>query len=121
VFSTQANSTLFFGLWYDTAAIDETFTALSTGESTGSTYARIGIANSSANFTNASGGQKKLKTAFNFTESAGSDWGTIGKLVILDSSSTTTGNVLTWTTFAAQTISAGNTVTVTTDLTFSAS
>ena len=118
-------SSLYLGLYESTVAVDDTFTALSSGECAGASYSRVAVANSSNTWTNAAAGSKSLKAGQAQTvtnaSGAGSDWGTISQVVVFDSSSTTTGNMITWTTFAAQVISAGNTVTITTDLTFSAS
>ena len=70
------------------------------------------MTNSSANWTNStSGGSKTNKTTITFTTSAGSDWGTIQSFAILDTNSTTTGNVLYWGDLtSSQAISSGNVV-----------
>lgn len=105
-------STWVLALYASTTTITDAFTASSTGECVGSTYARIKVANSSANFTNSTdGGSKTNKTAFTFTTSAGADWGTVAAMAFLDTTSTGAGGTMwAYSTFAAQTISAGNTV-----------
>jgi hypothetical protein len=108
-----APSTWVLGLIESTAGItNETWLNTDTGECAGSTYARIKVANSSANFTNSTaGGTKTNKTVFTFTASAGSDWGVVNRVFGMDTTSTSAGGTVVWySTFAPQTISAGNTV-----------
>lgn len=106
---SAAPSTVFVALYAST--INDGWTATSTGECAGSTYARVGVANSSANWTNASAGAKENKTTIEFTTSAGSDWGTVKAFALLTSSSTTAGEVLYWGDLtSSQTISSGNVV-----------
>lgn len=107
--STGANATLYVALWNST--INDTWTSTSTGECAGSTYARVAVTNSSANWTNSTAGSKQNKTVIQFTTSAGSDWGTVQAFSIMDGNSTTTGNILYWGDLTVnQTISSGNTV-----------
>ncbi len=110
VLSTQTNSTVYVALWA-TTTIDDTFDATSTGECAGSTYARVAVTNSSANWTNASGGSKQNATEVSFTTAAGADWGTVKSFAILDTTSTSAGNILYWANLTSeQTISSGNVV-----------
>lgn len=111
-----------FCLWNSTgASVGETMTGATTGECAGSTYDRINLANSSANWANSTAADpatKQLKTAVTMTTSAGSDWGTVGYIVLCTSSGSG-GQVLVWSTIdgGTVTINSGDTVTVTTDLT----
>lgn len=108
--STAAvGSTVWVALWNST--INDTWTTTSTGECAGSTYARINVVNSSANWTNSTAGSKQNKTAVTFTTAAGADWGTIQSFSISDSSSTSAGNIYYWGDLTVnQTIASGNTV-----------
>ena len=112
--STGANANVYIALWNST--MNDTFTAASTGECAGSTYfPRTLVANSSANWTNSTGGSKHNKTTITVTTSAGADWGTINSVAIIDTTSTAAGNILWWADLAVpQVISAGNTVQFTT-------
>ena len=108
-FTSTAPATVYVALWAST--LNDSFDATSTGECAGSTYARVAVTNSSDNWTNASGGAKENKTVIQFTTSAGSDWGTVVAFAILDSNSTTTGNILYWGDLDSnQAISSGNVV-----------
>ena len=111
-FTAAAPSTVFVAL-YNTA-INDAADATSNNEVTksGTNYARKAVANSSANWTNSSGGGSKTnKTTITFTTSVTGTWGTVVAFAILDTSSTATGNILYWGDLAAnQTISVGNTV-----------
>ena len=101
-------STVYVRLYNST--INDAATA-ATDRCAGSTYADVNVANSSANWTNAASGSKQNKTEIVFTNSAGSDWGTIKSFAILDTNSTTTGNVLYWGDLtSSQSISSGNVV-----------
>jgi hypothetical protein len=70
------------------------------------------VTNSSANWTNStSGGSKTNKTVLQFTASAGAGWGTIKTFAILDTTSTSAGNMLYWGDLAVNTpIGTGNIV-----------
>ena len=97
------------------STVNDTWTTTSTGECAGSTYARVAVTNSSANWTNSTAGSKQNKTEVSFTTAAGADWGTIQSFAICDSNSTSAGNVyyrgdLT----SSQVISSGNVVKFTT-------
>lgn len=108
-----APSTWVLALIESTAGItNETWANTDTGECAGSTYARIKVSNSSATFTNSTaGGTKTNKTTITFTTSAGSDWGTVNRVFFMTTTSTSVaGTVVAYSTFPAQTISAGNTV-----------
>lgn len=82
----------------------------------GANYADQSLTNSSNTWRNStSGGTKTNKTTITFTTSASTGWGTIQAFAILDTNSTTTGNVLYWGDLTVdQTISAGNVVRFTT-------
>lgn len=110
VLSTGLLATVYVGLWNST--INDTFTTTSTGECAGSTYARIAVTNSSANWTNSTLGSKQNKTVVSFTTSAGSDWGTIQAMAIMNSNTTVAGgNIMYWADLtASQVINSGNTV-----------
>lgn len=110
-FTSTAPSTVYVALW-ESSNIDDTYTTTSTGECAGSTYARVAVTNSSANWTNStSGGSKTNKTEIQFTASAGSDWGTVRAFAICNSNSTATGQILYWADLTSnQTISSGNVV-----------
>jgi hypothetical protein len=107
--STGANATVYIALWNST--INDTWQPTDTGECAGSTYARVAVTNSSANWTNSTAGSKQNKTAVTFTTNAGSDWGTIQAFSVVTSNTTTTGNTLYWGDLTVnQTIASGNTV-----------
>lgn len=108
-FTSTAPATVYVRLYNST--INDTATA-ATDRCAGSTYADVAVTNSSANWTNStSGGSKTNKTTVQFTTAAGSDWGTVKSFAILDTNSTTTGNVLYWGDLtASQAISSGNVV-----------
>ena len=99
----------------DTAVSGDALTGADTGECPGSTYARVAIANTSANWANCTGGVKLLKVACTMTTAAGADWGTIG-YICLGTSGTTGGQILVWSsiTGGAKVINSGDTVIVTT-------
>ena len=100
--------TVYIALYNTT--VNDTVTAL-TDECAGSTYARIAVTNSSANWTNSTAGSKQNKTVITFTTAAGADWGTIQSFAILDAASTSAGNAYYWGDLtASQAISSGNTV-----------
>lgn len=76
-------------------------------------YADVSVTNSSASWTNSSGGGSKTnKVTITFTTSASTGWGLIKSMALLTSNSTTaTDNVLYWADLTVnQTVSAGNTV-----------
>ena len=101
-------ATVYIALYNTT--VNDTITAL-TDECVGTTYARVSVANTSANWTNSTGGSKQNKTEVSFTANAGSDWGTVKSFAVLDSNSTTAGNAYYWGDLTAeQTIASGNTV-----------
>ena len=102
-------NTVYVALWNST--INDTWTSTSTGECAGSTYARVAITNSSANWTNSTGGSKQNKTVIQFTTAAGSDWGEVKSFSVMDGNSTTTGNIYYWGDLTVnQTIVTGNIV-----------
>ena len=119
--STGHFTNLYIGLFESTAVatVDDTWTALSTGECAGSTYSRKEVTNSSDTWCNATGGTKELKAAITFTTSAGSDWGAVGGFGIFDTANTSAGNMLCWSTLTggAKTINSGDTISITTALT----
>lgn len=108
-FTSTAPSTVYVRLYNST--VNDTVDA-ATDRCAGSTYADVAVTNSSANWTNSSGGGSKTnKTVVQFTTAAGTDWGTIKSFAILDTNSTTTGNALYWADLTAQqVISSGNIV-----------
>lgn len=102
-------NTVYVALWNST--INDTWTSTSTGECAGSTYARVAITNSSANWTNSTGGSKQNKTVIQFTTAAGSDWGEVKAFSVMDGNSTATGNIYYWGDLTVnQTIVTGNIV-----------
>lgn len=102
-------STVYVALWNST--INDTWTSTSTGECAGSTYARVSVANTSANWTNSTAGSKQNKTVIEFTTAAGSDWGTVKAFAICTEDSTSSGSILYWGDLTVnQTIASGNTV-----------
>ena len=108
-FTSTAPATVYVALYNST--INDTADATSNAECSGSTYARVAVTNSSANWTNATSGSKTNKTTITFTTSAGSDWGTVVAFAILDTNSTSSGNVLYWGDLdSSQAISSGNVV-----------
>lgn len=108
-FTSTAPATVYVRL-YNSTVSDAADAA--TDRCAGSTYADVAVTNSSANWTNSTaGGSKTNKTVISFTTAAGTDWGTIQSFAILDTNSTTTGNVLYWGDLtASQAISSGNVV-----------
>lgn len=107
--STGAVAATVYIALYNTT-VNDTVTAL-TDECAGSTYARVAVTNSSANWTNSTAGSKQNKTVVEFTTAAGSDWGTVKSFAILDAASTSAGNAYYWGDLTAnQTIATGNTV-----------
>ena len=117
--STGNFANLYIGLYAGVMA--DSMTALTTGECAGSTYARKIFTNSTATWCNTTLGTgiKQLKTAIVVTTAAGSDWGTITGFAILDTTSTSAGNALCYSTLTggSKVINAGDSVTITTDLT----
>lgn len=113
-FTSTAPATVYIGLWNST--LNDAATAATDGEiptaSTAINYARVAVTNSSNNWTNSTaGGSKTNKTTITFTTSASTGWGTVVAFAILDSNSTSTGNILFWGDLASsQAIAAGNTV-----------
>jgi len=102
-------ATVYVALFNST--INDTWTPLSTGECAGSTYAREAVTNSSASWTNSTAGSKQNAVAVTFTTAAGADWGTIQSFAIIDSDSTSAGNIYYWGDLtASQVIASGNTV-----------
>jgi len=99
----------------DSAVAGDALTGADTGECPGSTYARVAIANTSANWALSTGGVKLLKVAATMTTAAGADWGTIGYICI-GTSGTTGGQIIVWSsiTGGAKVINAGDTVIVST-------
>lgn len=107
--STGLNPTVYVSLWNST--INDAWTSTSTGECAGSTYARVAVTNSSANWTNSTAGSKQNKTVIEFTTAAGSDWGTVQSFAVGDTTSTSAGNIIYWGDLTVgQTIASGNTV-----------
>ena len=107
--STGAVAATVYVALYNTT-VNDTVTSL-TDECAGSTYARVAVTNSSANWTNSTAGSKQNKTVVEFTTAAGRDWGTVKAFAIHDSNSTAAGNVYYWGDLTAnQTIATGNTV-----------
>lgn len=101
-------ATVYVALYNST--VNDTVTSL-TDECAGSTYAREAVTNSSASWTNSTGGSKQNKVVVEFTTAAGSDWGTVQSFAIHDGNSTSAGNVYYWGDLTAnQTIASGNTV-----------
>lgn len=65
--------------------------------SSAANYADVQITNSSDSWTNSTdGGSKTNKVTIEFTTAASTGWGTVNAFAILDTNSTTTGNVLYW-------------------------
>lgn len=108
-FTSTAPATVYVRLYNST--VNDASDAL-TDRCSGSTYADVAVTNSSNNWTNSTaGGSKTNKTTIQFTTAAGADWGTIKSFAILDTNSTTAGNVLYWGDLtASQAISSGNVV-----------
>ena len=117
-FSSTAPPTLYPRLIQSTATFNgETWGTGDTGECTGSTYQdriqnKASLTNSSTNWTNdTNGGGKTLKNTWTITTAAGSDWGTVSRVVIASSYSTgTAGVTLFYSTFSPAVIASGNTV-----------
>lgn len=108
-FTSTAPATVFVALYNST--INDAADATSNAECSGSTYARVSVTNSSNNWTNATSGSKVNKTTIEFTTAAGSDWGTVVAFAILDTNSTTAGNILYWGDLTVpQAIASGNVV-----------
>lgn len=109
-FTSTAPATVYVALLNTTA--NDAWAPTDTGECAGSTYARASVTNSSASWTNSSGGGSKTnKVTITFTTAAGSDWGTIQSFAIVDSNSTSTGNTLYWGDLtSSQAIASGNIV-----------
>lgn len=109
-----APGTVYIGLWAST--MNDTFTATSTGECAGANYARVAVTNTtSANWTKATAGVVTNKAVISFTTAASTGWGTINCFAVLDTTSTSSGNILFWGDLTVpQAISAGNVVRFTT-------
>jgi len=71
-------------------------TPLDASECPGTNYARLAVTNSSANWTNSTGGSKQNKTVFTFHAAASSDWGPLRSFMLSDTSSTGSGNAWYW-------------------------
>jgi hypothetical protein len=82
----------------------------------GANYADQTLTNSSATWRNSTGGGTKTnKVTITFTTAASTGWGTINAFAILDSNSTSAGNVLYWGDLTTpQVVAAGNVVRFTT-------
>ena len=107
--STGQHASVYVSLWNTT--LNDAGTPSDTGECAGSTYARIAVTNSSANWTNSTAGSKQNKTAVSFTTSAGADWGVIKAFAIESTASTSAANRLYFGDLDSdQTINSGNTV-----------
>ena len=101
-------TTVYVSLYNTT--INDTVDAL-TDECSGSTYARVAVANTSANWTNSTAGSKQNKTVIQFTTAAGSDWGVVKAFAILTTNTTTVGEAIYYGDLTVnQTISSGNVV-----------
>ena len=88
----SAPGTIYVGLW--TAALSDPSTGSTGGEvATGTAYARMGLAQGTAQWTASSGGTVKNTAAITFP-TATADWGTITHVGLLDAA--TTGNLLYW-------------------------
>ena len=80
-------------------------------EPTGNGYARKSVANSSANFNNASNGVVTNKADISFAESTGAGWGTVTHYVVYDAASA--GNLLEYGELSvSRTVEAGTTLTI---------
>lgn len=116
--ATTVPATLYPRLIESTATFDgETWVGTDTGECLGSTYQdrvqnKAAITNSTATWTNSTaGGAKTNKAAIIVTTAAGSDWGTVSRVVFNSSYSTSVAGVaLFYSTFPAAVIASGNTV-----------
>lgn len=116
-YTSTAPPTLYPRLIQSTATFNgETWNGSDTGECAGSTYQNrvqnAAITNSSTMWTNDTGGGGKTnKVAITITTAAGSDWGTVSRVVFTSSYSTgTTGVSLFYSTFSPAVIASGNTV-----------
>lgn len=85
-------ATVYFAL--STAAFDPSATGSAMSEATGTAYARQAQTNNTTNFPNATGSNPAVKSTGTTVDwgTAGSSWGTIQSVYILDASSA--GNVL---------------------------
>ena len=116
--ATTIPATLYPRLIESTATFDgEVWVGTDTGECAGSTYQdrvqnKASFANSTATFTNSTaGGSKTTKAAIVITTAAGSDWGTVSRVVFNSSYSTSVAGVsLFYSTFTPAVIASGNTV-----------
>ena len=116
--ATTVPATLYPRLIESTATFDgETWGPGDTGECPGSTYQdrvqnKAAITNSTATFTlSTAGGSKTNKAAIVITTAAGTDWGTVSRVVFCSSYSTGTAGVnLFFSTFNPAVIASGNTV-----------
>lgn len=86
--SYSVPSTYYFGLSTTTINIDGT----GSSEPSSGSYARIGLANNTSNWANASSASKANLTAVTFVESTAS-WGTITYVLMADSITTGGGNI----------------------------
>ena len=113
-FTSTASANVFVRLYNST--VNDAVTG-ATDRCAGANYADVSVTNSSASWTNSSGGGSKTnKVAVTFTTSASTGWGTIQAFAILTSNSTTaTDNVIYWGDLTVdQAVSAGNVVRFTT-------
>ena len=109
-FTSTAPANVFARLYNST--VNDAVTG-ATDRCAGANYADVSITNSSASWTNSSGGGSKTnKVTITFTTAASTGWGTIQAMALLTSNSTTaTDNVIYWADLTVdQAVSAGNTV-----------
>lgn len=112
--TSTASANIFVRLYNST--VNDAVTG-ATDRCAGANYADVSVTNSSANWTNSTGGGSKTnKTTITFTTAASTGWGTIQAFALLSSNSTTsTVNVLYWGDLTVdQAVSAGNVVRFTT-------
>lgn len=84
-------ATLYVGL--GTAVAGTSQEAGFTGEVTGGAYARVGVANTAANWPAAANGSKSNGVAVTFPQATAS-WGTVTQFALFDAA--TAGNLLAW-------------------------
>jgi hypothetical protein len=97
--------TLYFALW--TSTLSASSTGSTSGETAYTSYARVGVANNTTNYsTSASGSSTTNSTAITFAANTGSA-STITYVMIVDASST--GNMIYFGSITSTTINAGDT------------
>lgn len=111
-FTSTAPATVYVRLYNSTINDAATGATDSLEGGTAANYADVAVTNSSANWTNStSGGSKTNKSVITFTTAASTGWGTVNAFAILDSNSTSSGNVLYWGDLTTpQAVAAGNIV-----------